>query len=179
DRVERVVLSDGDVVPADLVVVGTGAVPNTVWLEGSGLALDDGVLCDPTLKAADHVWAAGDVARWRTPDGGTRRLEHWTAAAEQGALAARNALGGGAGEPYAPVPFVWSEWYGVPVHLAGDCRGDDVVLVGEPAVGRWLALYREAGLLVGVVTVGLPGRTPKLRRRLGTSFDDALAFAST
>lgn len=177
-RVERVLLSDGDALPADLVVVGTGAVPTTAWLEGSGLALDDGVLCDATLRAADRVWAAGDVARWRTRDGGTRRLEHWTAAAEQGALAARNALSDGPGQEYDPVPFVWTEWYGVPVHLVGDCRGDDVTVVGDPAGDRWLALYREDACLVGAVTVGMPGRTPKLRRRLRASFDEALAFAS-
>ncbi len=177
-RVERVVLSDGDAVPADLVVVGTGAVPSTDWLTGSGLDLDDGVVCDPTLRAAERVWAAGDVARRRAPDGGSRRLEHWTAAAEQGALAARNALAGNPGEVYAPVPFVWTDWYGLAIHLIGDCRGDDVHLIGDPAGDRWLALYRQGDLLTGAVTVGQPGRTPKLRRRLGAAFDDAVAFAS-
>ncbi len=93
-RPDTVLLSDGTGLPADLVVVGAGATPTTGWLAGSGLVLDDGVLCDATLQAGPGVWAAGDVARWRTPDGGSRRLEHWTAAAEQGALAARNAVTG-------------------------------------------------------------------------------------
>ncbi|MCU1693351.1 MAG: pyridine nucleotide-disulfide oxidoreductase [Frankiales bacterium] len=176
DRVTGVRLSDGSTLDADLVVVGTGATPVTGWLEGSGLTLDDGVVCDASLCAAPGVWAAGDVARWRTPGGGTRRLEHWTAAAEQGALAARNAVTGAA-VAYAPVPFVWTEWYGTKVHLLGDCRGDDVRLVGDPAGDRWLALYREQDLLVGAVGVGLPGRTPKLRRRVGQPFEEAVAFA--
>ncbi|MCY3786471.1 MAG: NAD(P)/FAD-dependent oxidoreductase, partial [bacterium] len=63
-RVEQVVLSDGTRLDADVVVVGVGVVPNTEWLEGSGLRIDDGVVCDETCLAAPGVVAAGDVARW-------------------------------------------------------------------------------------------------------------------
>jgi hypothetical protein len=72
-----------------IVVVAVGVVPATGWLEGSGLTLDDGVVCGPTLNAsARGVYAAGDVARWFHPMYRTSmRLEHWTSAAEQGALA--------------------------------------------------------------------------------------------
>ena len=67
-RVERVVLDDGAELPADLVVVGMGVRPATDWLEGSGLTLEDGVVCDETLwTGVDGVWAAGDVARWPNP----------------------------------------------------------------------------------------------------------------
>ncbi|MCW2777696.1 MAG: pyridine nucleotide-disulfide oxidoreductase, partial [Frankiales bacterium] len=180
-RVERVVLADGSTLPADLVVVGTGAVPATGWLEGSGLTLDDGVVCDPCLQAAPGVWAAGDVARFPDALGGTRRLEHWTSAAEQGVLAAKNALSPDAQTPYAPVPFVWSEWYGLPLQIVGACTGEDVRVVGDVEGGRWVALYRDDDLLVGAVTVGLPGRTGKLRKRIvaGGSFDEAVAYAES
>ena len=62
-------------------------------------------------------------------------------------MAACNALGGD--EAHVPVPFVWTEWYGAKVHLLGDCRGDDVTLVGDPAGDRWLALYRSGEALAG------------------------------
>ena len=91
-RVERVRLDDGSTVEA--VVVGVGVVPVTDWLEGSGLVLDNGIVCDETLLAAPGIVAAGDVARWPNPlfDGELMRLEHWTNAAEQGVAAARRLL---------------------------------------------------------------------------------------
>ena len=86
-RVEQVRLTDGSVVPADVVVVGIGVAPATGWLEGSGLELRDGVVCDATLAAGPPgVYAAGDVCRW--PNAlfdEEMRVEHWTNAAEQGA----------------------------------------------------------------------------------------------
>ncbi len=85
------------------MVVGIGVVPEVDWLEGSGLALDNGVVCSETLFAGDRVVAAGDVARWRHPSlGEPLRVEHWTNAAEGGAAAARNLLAGSAAaQPYA------------------------------------------------------------------------------
>ncbi|MFE7488609.1 FAD-dependent oxidoreductase, partial [Kitasatospora sp. NPDC057541] len=74
--------------PADAVVIAVGSLPATDWLRGSGLPLDDGIVCDPRCRAADHVYAAGDVARWWHPgQGRTVRLENRSNAAEQ-ALAA-------------------------------------------------------------------------------------------
>ncbi len=95
-RVQGVNLSDGTTLSADVVGVGVGVTPATEWLENSGLHLYDGVLCDETLNTGrPHVHAAADVARWfNALFGETMRLEHWSAAAEQGALAARNALSG-------------------------------------------------------------------------------------
>src|SRR5690606_38536250 len=92
-RVERVVLSDGSAVEADVVVVGIGVVPNTGWLEGSGLTIDNGVVCDATTLAAPGVTAAGDVARWPNARfGETARIEHWDHAIEMGMHAARRLL---------------------------------------------------------------------------------------
>ncbi len=93
----RVHLADGTVLDADVVVVGIGVVPEVDWLAGSALSVDNGVICDETLFAADRVVAAGDVARWHHPSsGGLLRVEHWTNAAEGGAAAARNLLAGSA-----------------------------------------------------------------------------------
>ena len=123
-RVEQVRLTDGSVVPADVVVVGIGVAPATGWLEGSGLELRDGVVCDATLAAGPPgVYAAGDVCRWPNPlFDEEMRVEHWTNAAEQGAHAARSLLAAAAGQPaapYAPVPFFWSDQYGQRIQFLG------------------------------------------------------------
>ena len=92
-------LGDGSIVPADVIVVGIGVAPATGWLDGSGLTLRDGIVCDATLAAGPPgVYAAGDVARWPNAlFGEEMRVEHWTNAAEQGAAAARNLLADGGG----------------------------------------------------------------------------------
>ena len=104
-----------------MVVVGIGVVPAVGWLEGSGLTLDNGVVCTETLFAADRVVAAGDVARWTHPGLGEQlRVEHWTNAAEGGAAAARNLLAGSAAaQAYEPVPFFWSDQYSTKIQVVG------------------------------------------------------------
>ncbi|MCW2614206.1 MAG: FAD-dependent pyridine nucleotide-disulfide oxidoreductase, partial [Frankiales bacterium] len=177
-RVERVVLADGSVLPADLVVVGTGAVPSTGWLEGSGLVLSDGVVCDATLQAAPGVWAAGDVARWPNPPSGALvRLEHWTSAAEQGTHAGRAAAGEDVGA-FSTVPYAWSDVYGRKLQAVGHTGGDDVRVVGD--ADRWVALYRGGDRLVGAFLVDLPGRTMKLRRLIASegSWEQALELVA-
>lgn len=181
--VEKVVLTDGTVLDADLVVVGIGARPGVGWLEGSGLDLDDGVVCDETLAASlPGVYAAGDVARWTNPMfDRPMRLEHWTSAAEQGAVAARNALDPGAATPYATVPYFWSDWYGSRIQFVGVPGVDEQkVVAGSIDEGRLVALYREGGRLVGALCVQHVSSTMKYRSLIGrrTSWSDALAFAA-
>ena len=157
-RVERVVLSDGSTVDADVVVVGIGVIPNTEWLEGSGLQVGDGVLCDASCVAADRVAAAGDVARWPNElFGETMRVEHWDNAAQQGAHAARSLLDAAVG-PFTPVPWFWSDQYDRKIQLAGRVRGDDAVRVvaGSVEERRFAAILRS-------------GRTDHRRARLQPS----------
>lgn len=180
--VTGVELADGTLLPADLVVVGVGAEPATGWLATSGLHLDDGVVCDPTLKAAEGVWAAGDLARYPHPLAvGTHRLEHWTAAAEQGALAARNAVDPAGAQPHTAVPYFWSDLYGSRLQRVGVADADEVVLVGDPGSASWVALYRRGDRLVGALSLNLPGRIMKFRALLarGGSFDEAAGLAAT
>jgi NADPH-dependent 2,4-dienoyl-CoA reductase/sulfur reductase-like enzyme len=181
-RVERVRLSDGRTVEADLVIIGIGVVPDTEWLESSGLALDDGVVCDSTLAtSAPGVVAAGDVARWRNP--GTDewlRVEHWTNAVEQGVAAATRLLDGdGAAKSYESVPFVWSDQYDVKIQLVGLPRADDEVrlAVGSLDERRFVALYGRCGRLVGALGFNRPRPLMACRRLLreGLSLDDAAA----
>jgi 3-phenylpropionate/trans-cinnamate dioxygenase ferredoxin reductase subunit len=95
-RVDAVELADGERVPADVVVVGLGALPNVEWLRGSGLDLESGLACDATLTATGDpdILGAGDIVSWPHPlaDGEPIRIEHWTVAAEQGQLAGRTAM---------------------------------------------------------------------------------------
>ena len=183
-RVERVVLSDGTALPAELVVVGIGATPATEWLAGSGLCVEDGVVCDQTLRASSPgVYAAGDVARWTNPlFGQSMRLEHWTSAAQQGAVAARNALDPDAAAPYAAVPYFWSDWYdGFRLQMVGIPDAEEVGVLGDVQGERWLALYRRGELLVGALGLNMAGRIMKFRRLIAqrSSYAEALDFAAT
>ena len=177
---EGVALSDGSVLPADLVVVGIGADPVTDWLIASGLHVEDGVVCDETLRAGPEVYAAGDVARWHNAlFGRTMRLEHWTSAAEQGAAAARNALAPARATPYSAVPYFWSDWYRDKLQMVGITAADEVTVIGDLDDARWLALYRQDDLLVGTLGLNMPGKIMKYRAMIGwrTAWQDALAFA--
>jgi len=154
-RIRRVLLSDGSELDADLVVVGAGVTPATDWLAGSGMPLDDGVLCDETLATGlPDVYAAGDVARWRHPGFGRRlRLEHWTNAAEQGAIAGRNAVGAGPAEVCETVPYFWSDWYGQRLQFVGVPDSSHVEVVGDPGGRRFAAFYREGDRLAGALVL--------------------------
>ena len=142
-RVERVRLSDGSVIDADVVVVGIGVVPNTEWLAGSGLEIDDGVVCDATCLAAPGVTAAGDAARWPNQRfGEVMRVEHWDNAVAQGAHAARRLLvGDDEAEPFVPVPWFWSDQFDAKLQIAGLGTGYDRIVsrgaVGADAVSFW------------------------------------------
>ncbi|MCU4745233.1 MULTISPECIES: NAD(P)/FAD-dependent oxidoreductase [unclassified Streptomyces] len=154
-------LADGEEIPADDVLVAIGSRPNTEWLAGSGLPVDDGLVCDAYCAAAPGVYGAGDVARWHHPLFGTAlRVEHRTHAAEQGMAAARNLLRPEGRRPFAPVPYFWSDQYGLKVQAYGHLRGHDelAVVAGDLAEHRFLAVYRTGGHLTGALAVGMPPR---------------------
>lgn len=160
----RVRLADGELVEADEVLVAIGSLPNTEWLEGSGLTVADGLVCDAYSAAAPGVYAAGDVARWHNPLFGTSmRIEHRTNAAEQGMAAARNLLHPEARKPFAPVPYFWSDQYDMKIQAYGHLRGHDGIAVVEGDLNkrRFLAAYRTGDRLSGVLMAGLP---PKVIR---------------
>jgi NADPH-dependent 2,4-dienoyl-CoA reductase/sulfur reductase-like enzyme len=167
-RVSGVELADGTVLPADVVLVAIGSVPNTGWLAGSGLSLTDGVDCDSLCRAAPNVVAAGDVASWTHPVHGARiRVEHRMNATEQGMAAARTLLG--KGEPYAPIPYFWTDQYDVKIQAYGTFPADAVpsVAAGDVGAGRFAAVYAYDGHITGVVGWNLPRDTRQLRARIG------------
>jgi NADPH-dependent 2,4-dienoyl-CoA reductase/sulfur reductase-like enzyme len=181
-RVEGVRLASGALIPADVVVVGIGVTPETRWLEGSGLPLDNGVVCDETLAAgAPGVVAAGDVARWHNPlFGESMRIEHWTNAVEQAGAAAERLLAGPAGgKPFAPVPFVWSDQYDRKIQLAGRVGPQDEMQIVEGSLAdrRFVALFGRAGRLIGALAMNRPRQLVACRKQIreGRSFEDAIA----
>ena len=181
ERAEAVRLSDGTVIPADIIVVGVGVRPETGWLEGSGLQLDDGVVCDEHCRAEGGdgaVVAAGDVARWHNPRyGRLMRVEHWTNAVEQAEYAADTLLKGPDGRPgYAPVPYFWSDQYNMHLQVAGTGGTETVLAEGAVEDGRFVMLNRDSGRDVGVIAVNWPARFGGHRRRL---VSDVMTSATT
>ncbi|MGW3210446.1 NAD(P)/FAD-dependent oxidoreductase [Streptomyces sp. NPDC001135] len=162
-------LTDGRTLPADLVIVGIGATPNTSWLVGSTLALHDGVLCDDGCATAlPQVVAVGDVARV-----GGSRAEHWTSATEQPRVAVTNLLAGRTVETVRTVPYFWSDQYGSRLQFAGRHRGGDTVRVTEgeitddgPGEAGFLAHYERDGRTVAVLGVDRPRAFMRARREL-------------
>lgn len=162
-RVVGVEMADSTVVDADVVVVGVGVVPAVGWLEGSGLTLSDGVVCDSRCRAAPGVVAAGDVARWRHESYGVDlRVEHWTNASEQGAAAARALLHGDAAPEYRPTPYFWSDQHGTKIQFVGHSRPGDRVQIeeGAPEEGRFVASYSRDGRITGALLWNRPARIP-------------------
>ncbi|WP_249160372.1 NAD(P)/FAD-dependent oxidoreductase [Actinospica acidithermotolerans] len=158
-------LEGGELIAADEVLVAIGSLPNTEWLDDSGLAIDNGVVCDEYCVAAPGVYAAGDVARWHNPlFDASMRIEHRTNAAEQGMAVARNLLNPDAPKPFAPVPYFWSDQYAMKIQAYGYLRGHEEISIveGDLAERRFLAAYRTGDRVSGALSVGMP---PKAIRR--------------
>lgn len=178
-------LEGGETVAAEVVVVGIGVIPATDWLADSGLTIDNGVVCDDRLFAADGIVAAGDIARWQwRRDGGEEliRIEHWQVAAEAGVAAGRSLVAGRAAAPaFTPVPYFWSDQYGIRLQVLGSPRGTDEIHLaqGSPEEGKFVALFGREGRLRAVMAIGKPRQLMGFRPLLeeGSSWDDALAHA--
>jgi NADPH-dependent 2,4-dienoyl-CoA reductase/sulfur reductase-like enzyme len=149
-------LAGGRTLPADVLVVGIGAAPNIGWLEGSGVELGNGVVCDAAGRTGvPGVVAVGDCAAWLEPGTGAhRRVEHWTGAAERPAVAVRALLEDYPADlPPVKPPYFWSDQYGTRIQFAGDAgRGDRVVYEqGGPDESSFLAVYYAGDRPVAVL----------------------------
>ena len=165
-EVSAVELTDGTVLDADLVVVGIGSRPATDWLVGSGVALDNGVLCDEVGRTSEpHVWALGDVASWRDARGHQISVEHWSNVADQARVMVPSMLGQEPPEVVA-VPYFWSDQYDVKIQCLGEPSPDDIVHVTEDDGRKFLAYYERDGVLVAVVGGGMPGKVMKARAKI-------------
>jgi NADPH-dependent 2,4-dienoyl-CoA reductase/sulfur reductase-like enzyme len=177
-RVTGVTLTNGDTFEADVVVVGIGVAPATQWCSDSALTISDGIVCDVNLNAGPaNVFVAGDVLRW--PNGmfkdiePTMRVEHWTNAAEQGAMAAKNLLAtlrNEPMEPYSAVPFFWSDQFDARIQFLGRAFESSTVdvVAGDVAAGRWCAMFSTNDRLTGVLGVSMPKLVMPSRAMLST-----------
>jgi NADPH-dependent 2,4-dienoyl-CoA reductase/sulfur reductase-like enzyme len=179
DRVAGVRLTDGTLLPADVVVLGVGTAPETGWLADSGLDLRDGVVCDAHLAAvgAEGVYAVGDVARWRNPRYDEDvRVEHWTNAAETAGVVAANLTGTPA--RHEAVPYVWTEQLGGRLQVFGRVRPqDELRVVHGDLDGAFVAVTGGEGRLQAAVGFGMVKQLLAYRKLLsaGVSWDEALA----
>ena len=171
-RVAAVKLANGKTLPADVVVVGIGAVPCVDWLIGSGLRLDNGVRTDARgVTNVPKVVAVGDCANSDRPNATTpMRLEHWTNAVQQ-PIAAVSAL---LSRNYTPpahhrLPYFWSDQYGHRIQFAGHRTENTTVEVieGDVEAFDFLALYRDrTGSPVAVLAVDRARSFGRWRRQL-------------
>ncbi|NYF57156.1 NAD(P)/FAD-dependent oxidoreductase [Micromonospora purpureochromogenes] len=158
NRVSAVLLADGTVLPADLVVIGVGVQPNTELAEQAGLAIGNGVLVDDTLRTSDpDIWAAGDLANAHHPMLGTRvRVEHWANALHSGPAAARGMLGQAVS--YDRLPYFYTDQYELGMEYTGHAPPgsyDRVVVRGELTSGEFIAFWTAQGRVLAGMNVNV------------------------
>jgi len=177
-RVAAVITSSGAELPADLVVVGIGAVPNTALASVAGLEVDNGILVDAALRTSDPaIWAAGDVANAFNPLFGRRiRVEHWANALNGGPAAARSMLGQEVS--YDRVPYFYSDQYELGMETSGlpePGRYDEIVYRGDTEGLEFIAFWLVSGAVVAGMNVNVWDVTDDIRAliRSGRPVDTA------
>jgi len=150
-KVEAIILANGESIPTDLVVVGIGVQPATEFLEGVELhPKDKSVVVDEYLRAADGLYAAGDIARfpdWRT--GEDIRIEHWRIAAQHGRIAAGNMAGKVI--KFTGVPVFWTLQFEFPLRYVGHAEEwDEIIFDGELQKREFMAFYIKDNQVLAV-----------------------------
>jgi 3-phenylpropionate/trans-cinnamate dioxygenase ferredoxin reductase subunit len=154
--VEQVVLDDGRVEAADLVVAGIGVTPRVELAEAAGLSLDNGVVVDENLQtSAPGIFAAGDIANAWHPHYQRRiRTEHWANALNQGSAAGANATGNA--QPYTRLPYFFSDQYDLGLEYVGYATAEDeVVIRGDTGKREFIAFYHRGGVVTAAMNVNI------------------------
>lgn len=158
-------LSEGEVLAADLIVIGIGVVPNVELADAAGIECNDGIVVDEFgATSATDVYAAGDAVRY--PDaflGRSLRAENWMHAQNQGAAVGRNMVA--PAEAYRQVPHMWSDQYDLKIQVTGRHDASEHVLRGDPAKSRFMHFHLEGGHLVGASGIN-EARDMKFTQRL-------------
>ncbi|MEO8223394.1 MAG: FAD-dependent oxidoreductase [Gammaproteobacteria bacterium] len=156
-HLQAVVCSDGTAIPADLAIVGIGIVPNVELALEAGLTCDNGILVDEYCRTSDpDVLAVGDCTNHPNPLLGRRlRLESVHNAQEQAKTAATTILG--RLEPYAQVPWFWSDQYDLKLQIVGlNSASDQAVIRGDPASRSFAVFFLGDGRLTAVYAINSP-----------------------
>ncbi|MCA1404105.1 FAD-dependent oxidoreductase [Ensifer sp. IC3342] len=157
-REARVHFAEGGSLSADLVIVGIGAMPNTELAEAAGLAIDNGIAVDETLRTSDpDIYAAGDCCSFPLSHYGGRRvrLEAWRNAQDQGTLVAANLIGGS--EPVSSVPWFWSDQYDLTLQIVGVADGAVQTVRRDMEAGAFILFHLDGeGRLIAASGIG-PG----------------------
>jgi NADPH-dependent 2,4-dienoyl-CoA reductase/sulfur reductase-like enzyme/nitrite reductase/ring-hydroxylating ferredoxin subunit len=170
-----VTLESGEILKADLVVIGVGVRPSIELAEKSGLSVDKGVSVDGTLKTSDpDIYAAGDIARFPDPRSGQSiRVEHWVVAERQGQTAARNMLG--ANESYDAAPFFWSQHYDASILYVGHAeKWDELRISGNIEKGDAAVEFKSGGKTLAVATLNQQMTSLEAERALDANDEAAL-----
>lgn len=165
-HVTGVELADGRVLDADLVVIGFGGVPETEWLRGSGVAVDNGVVCDDAGRTSvAGVLALGDAANWHSPrHGRPLRSEHWNHVSLQATVVAENIVAGALASHSESVscldapPSFWTDQFGMRMQLVGAPHPEDRVdiVAGSPGESGLVAVYSRDGRATAAAAVDTP-----------------------
>ena len=150
EEVTAVILENGERLDADLILVGVGVKPATNFLEGVTLHRDGGVIVDEHMRAADGVYAAGDIAYFPHPLTGERqRIEHWRTAMQQGRIAAHNMAGKQVS--YDGVPFFWTRQFDAGLLYVGHAQQwDEIIYQGGVPARNFLAFYLKENRVLAV-----------------------------
>ncbi len=154
ERVAQVRLDSGDVLPADMVLIGAGAAPATEAIIGVAKRDDGGIEVGPDLTCAPGVWLAGDIAAFPEPrGGGTARIEHWRLAQQHAVHAARGMLGDS--KPFKDAPFFWSNQGDKRLDYAGYAADwDEIVTRGDCTKLDFISYYIKNGRALAACAVG-------------------------
>jgi 3-phenylpropionate/trans-cinnamate dioxygenase ferredoxin reductase subunit len=166
----RVICRDGSICGGDLAVIGVGVIPNAELAAAAGLKVENGLWVDEFCRTGDpHIWAAGDVTNHVHPLLGRRiRLETWQNAQNQAIAAARNMVG--EPQPYAEVPWGWSDQLGVNLQSLGVPKSfDQAVTRGDPASGSFTLFYLDGDKIAGVNAVNAPKDIAVARRLMASN----------
>ena len=154
---DGVVLADGRKVKAEIVVAGIGAAPEVTLAQQAGLAIDNGIACDETLKTSDpDIYAAGDCCSFPHGLFGAKRmrLEAWRNATDQANVATENMLGGA--KPYMAVPWFWSDQYDLSLQIAGSPSDGVETVRRQLSESAFVIFHRDAeGRLVAASGIGI------------------------
>lgn len=177
-KVSGVQLKTGEVIPADLVLIGVGAVPNIALADDAGIITENGIVVDQAMQSSDpDIYAAGDVANAFHPLANMRlRSEHWANALNEGAAAARGMLG--QDESFEDIPYFYTDQYDVGMEYSGYgpmTRGAKVVYRGDKAKREFIAFWIKDDRVVAGMNVNVWDVNDQVQRiiRSGKAVDEA------